>query len=326
MKSGQIAKVRGVMADSLSVLIHGDAHDHASPLGELRERLVTELRDRLLEQALSLPLGNQLALARVAGLCRKPDASANAIADEAALDEGFTATLLRVANSAALGTASRIEDLPTAIARLGFRFVECLAVAAPSLRLLAAPSDGLEQARRDLHRHSVRVGVAARALAPAGIEPDRALAAGLVHNLGLSVLSLHARSGFRKLVESASQGEQLAEVESRLFGFTHAEIGAMLGESWSYPESLVTAIREHDAALPSAPLPALIQVADLLVRASGFGIEPIAEPSPAVAALAGVEIDRARIRVELLLEAGDARTDDQCTADVALAEVLDTLV
>jgi HD-like signal output (HDOD) protein len=297
-----------------------------SPLGELRERLVSELRERLLEQALSLPLGNQAALARVAELCVEPDASAQAVADEASNDEGFAATLLRVANSAALGSATRIEDVPTAVARLGFRFVECLALSAPGLRLLAAPSDGLEVARHSLHRHAVRVGVAARALAPAGIEPERALAAGLVHNLGLSVLSLHARSGFRKLVDASARGEQLPEVEAKLFGFTHAELGAMLGKSWGYPDPLVTAIREHDAALPSTPLPALIQVADLLVRSAGFGIEPAAEPSAAVAALAGVEIDRARIRVELLLDVGDARGPEPAAPDAALAEVLDALV
>jgi len=298
----------------------------SSPLGELRERLVSELRERLLEQALSLPLGNQTALARVAELCIAPEADAQAVADEAGKDESFAATLLRVANSAALGSAARIEDLPAAVARLGFKFVECLALSAPSLRLLATPSDGLEGARRELHRHAVRVGVAARALAPAGIEPDRALAAGLVHNLGLSVLSLHARSGFRKLLEASARGEQLPEVEARLFGFTHAELGALLGRTWGYPDSLVGSIREHDAPLPTAPLPALIQVADLLVRSSGFGIEPAIEPRAAVAALAGVEIDRARIRVELLLEVGDSRGVEPAAADAALAEVLDTLV
>jgi HD-like signal output (HDOD) protein len=297
-----------------------------SPLGELRERLVAELRERLLEQALSLPLGNQAALTRVAELCVEPEATAHAIAHEAGKDESFAATLLRVANSAALGSATRIEDLPAAVTRLGFRFVECLALAAPGLRLLTAPSDGLESARRDLHRHAVRVGVAARAIAPSSIDPERALAAGLLHNLGLAVLSLHARAGFRKLLEAGGRGEQLAEVEAKLFGFTHAELGAMLGKTWGYPDSLVEAIRDHDAPFPSSPLAALVQVADLLVRSSGLGVEAPAEPSQAVAALAGIETDRARIRVELLLDVGDARGREPACQDSALAEVLDALV
>jgi len=321
-----VTKVPAQAADLPGVTVDDSLRMTTSPLGELRERLVAELRERLLEQAVSLPLGNQPALARVAELCIAPDASAQAVADEAAGDDSFSATLLRVANSAALGSATRIEDLPTAVARLGFRFVECLALSAPGLRLLAAPSDGLEAARRELHRHAVRVGVAARAMAPPGIEPDRALAAGLVHNLGLSVLSLHARSGFRKLLEASARGDQLAEVEARLFGFTHAELGAMLGDSWGYPDSLVAAIREHDAPLPANPLSALIEVADLLVRMAGFGIESPIEPSPAVIALAGIELDRARIRVELLLDVGDARGLEPPGPDAALTEVLDALV
>jgi HD-like signal output (HDOD) protein len=140
----------------------------------------------------------------------------------------------------------------------------------------------------------VRTGVLARALTRAGVNADQALAAGLVHNLGLSVLSIHARSGFKRLLDAAGAGEQLPEAELRLFGFTHPELGGLLAESWSFPPGLVTAIREHAADRPSTQLAALVQIADLLVRSAGMGVEPAADPSPEVASLAEIDLDDAR--------------------------------
>lgn len=295
----------------------------SGPLDELRVRLITELRERLLEQALSLPLGNQAALGRVAELCRTETATAQEIAGTASLDEGLATTLLRVANSAALGGAAHIDDLPTAVTRLGFRFVECLALSAPCLRLLAAPSDGLEDARLALHQHAVRTGVLARAIAPGGIHPDRALSAGLVHNLGLSILSLHARSGFRKLLDAASEGEQFPEVERRLFGFTHAELGALLARQWSFPDSIVMAIEGHDAPTPPSQLAALVQVADLLVREAGWGVEPPAPVSQAAATAAGVDLAEARASAATTLasDRADASEED----GPGLTAVLETI-
>ena len=159
------------------------ATSHGGPIEQLRERLVGELRGRLIEQAVSLPLGDQAALTRVVGLCER-GADARQIAAEASADEGFSTVLLRVANSAASASATRIEDVPTAVTRLGARFVQRLAISAPCLRLLAAPSDELANARQAVHRHSVLTGMVAFDLASDEIDPDRAIAAGLVHNVG----------------------------------------------------------------------------------------------------------------------------------------------
>ena len=57
------------------------------------------LRDRLLDQAMTLPMSNSATLFRIAELCRDPDADARSVAMEAERDEGFAATLLRMANS-----------------------------------------------------------------------------------------------------------------------------------------------------------------------------------------------------------------------------------
>jgi hypothetical protein len=176
--------------------------------------------------------------------------------------------------------------------------VQGLALAAPGFRLLRGPADGLGDARRELHRHAVRLGLGAWTLASGDIDPDEALAAGLVHNLGLNVLSMAVPDVFGEIVAGAQAGVPVDRIEEERLGFTHAELGALVAERWSYPLSLVCAIRDHDVAEPDSPLGRLIRLCDLLARESGAGIEP---PQPEL--LFGADADAARERVRPVFEA-----------------------
>lgn len=282
------------------------ANDRPPPSADaLRRRLVADLRDRLLDRAESLPLRNHVALARVVTLCRDPSGSARGIALEAARDEAFAALLLRAANSAYSASVSRIGTLTQAIARLGFELVQGLAImamGAPPYGFSRLVSDERGAVLREIHRHSVRTGLVARALAPHEVDPELALTAGLLHNLGLTVCVLFAPKAFRQIEAASTHGQPLAAAEREVLGFTHAELGGMLAERWSYPSGLVQAIEEHDGE-PSAPLSAVIQVADLAVRAVGIGVEPPAPVPPAVAARAGVDLTALADRLAPLLEA-----------------------
>jgi HD-like signal output (HDOD) protein len=274
-----------------------------------------DARTGLVERAASLPLGNAAALLRLSQLCESPIATAAGIALEAARDEGFSALLLKLANSAYYASSTRIADLATAVARLGLRTVAGLAVAAPGLRLLSGANDELAAPRRELHRHAVRVGLAARMLAPANVDPERALAAGLLHNLGLNVIALYEPAAFQALLVEAN-------AERDLLGFGHSELGGALAERWQYPPELVAAIRDHDVPAPESELAALVQVSDLLVREAGVGVEPPVELSPEVCATARVRMDSARGFLAPLLQAQDrmdARTESELDALDSLA-------
>jgi HD-like signal output (HDOD) protein len=191
------------------------------------------------------------------------------------------------------------------VARLGFRLVQGLALAAPGLRLLAGPRDGLEAHRREIHRHAVRTALAARMLSPAGVDPERALTAGLVHNVGLNVVALYEPQAFRVLLDGVAAGRSFAECEEEVLGFTHAELGALIAERWSYPRELVDVIRGHDAEDPGTQLGAVLRLADLLVRWMGVGVEPPEQPSFETLALVGIDVETARRLLHPVLEAQD---------------------
>jgi HD-like signal output (HDOD) protein len=264
----------------------------------------TQYIEELVERALALPVGDPASLLRVAELCDLTSSTPQLLALESSHDEAYAALLLRAANSAASYSATRVADLPTAITRLGYQRVAALALASPGLRMLQRPADGLEAARHELHRHAIRVGLAARALAPAGVDHERALAAGLLHNLGLNVIAANAPDELRYLLEAESRGEQFWEAEDWIFGFSHADLGALLAERWSYPLDLVVAIRDHDSPSPQTPLGALVQVADVLVRRLGVGIEPDRE-LPRQPLLPGLDLEAAAERVADLVAAQD---------------------
>ena len=231
----------------------------------------TRFGEELLEQAAALPSTSAETAFRVADLCHDPLATPREVSNALAEDEALASLVLHTANSAAVNWGPSIGDLPTAVVRLGLRFVGATALAAPGLGLLDVPADDLWPARESLHRHAVCTGLVAQALAPAGIDPDRALAAGLLHNIGLNLIAAYAPQEFGYLLEC---GEQFWEAEDWIFGFSHADLGARLASHWSYPADLVIAIGDHDIPEPRTPLARLVRLADLLVRESGVGIEP----------------------------------------------------
>jgi hypothetical protein len=119
------------------------------------------------------------------------------------------------------------------------------------------------------------------------------------------VIAAYAPDEFRFLLEAEQRGEQFWEAEDWIFGFSHADLGALLAERWSYPLDLVVAIRDHDAPAPQTPLGALVQVSDVLVRELGIGIEP-ARVLPAGLPLPTADLAVARGVVAEVVAAQDA--------------------
>lgn len=300
----------------------------------------TILRDALLERAMNLPMADQRTLWRIAELCRDPDTDAREVALQAQQDEGFAAMLMRLANSAWSASSTRIGDLPTAVSRLGMTFVESLAMATPGMRLAASGGWKYAGPRRKLHRHAVRTGLAARALAPRPLNPEEALVGGLVHNIGLSVIAVLEPDLFGELLDVADAGERLCLFEEERLGFTHAEIGALLAERWGYPTQHVAAIVDHDHD-GATGMAALVRIADLLGRDAGVGVEAAEPIDLELAARAGVDLPAARARLAPLFDA-EARRDAAETSaesgeaagtseesedrDVVLARFLDAAV
>ncbi|MCS7066228.1 MAG: HDOD domain-containing protein, partial [Fimbriimonadales bacterium] len=104
---------------------------------------------------------------------------------------------------------------------------------------------------------------------------EEAFLAGLLHDAGRLVLDRFLTNEFDQAIAlSLERGGSLREAERETLGYTHVEVGLMLGEQWQLPDSLMEAIRLHHEAVSfdEAPIGCLIGAANVLAHQAGFGV------------------------------------------------------
>ncbi len=183
-----------------------------------------------------------------------------------AKDPALSATMLRLANSVMYGGDQRVMDLRTAVMRLGFEAILNLGRTAAIIRSFKGVNH-LDPMR--LWQHCVAVGLVSKGicrLLKQNSMDESAYLAGLLHDIGKIALDRCFTNEYGPVVEDIERGAMCLDAEFGHLGITHAEVGAMVAEHWSFPEPMIVAIRDHHQDHPRAFLPALIQLADLLVR------------------------------------------------------------
>jgi putative nucleotidyltransferase with HDIG domain len=98
--------------------------------------------------------------------------------------------------------------------------------------------------------------------------------AGLLHDFGKVVFAQFLPQEFSEALDLAeNQSIALYHAEREIIGADHAELGAMLGEKWQLPVSLVTCIREHHATQVTADDTLLdaVRLANAISKRMNFG-------------------------------------------------------
>ena len=193
-------------------------------------------------------------------------------------DQSLTTRVLRLANSSHYGAIRTISTVSDAVVLLGLRTVRNLAMAASCQELLAAELSGYYLGRGDLWRHSYCAALVAQSLSARVKYPvaEEAFVAGLLHDAGKVLLSVHLRAKFNQVVYAANKRRvPFIDAEREVLGFDHAQVGARMLEKWNLPVSLVHAVRYHHAPLSSkqpTALACLVHVADVVCLMLGVGL------------------------------------------------------
>jgi putative nucleotidyltransferase with HDIG domain len=233
------------------------------------------------KQAKELPVMPPVA-AEIIRKAENPDTQVSALIQLISRDAALAVRVLKIANSSFYSSARKIETLQQAIVLLGYSTLRSIVVAA-SLRDVFSRF-GLSE--RLLWEHSVSSAIAATTVAGqvGGVSRDEAFVGGLVHDIGKLLMHFQAEKQYQEVMRSVYADEVTAsDAEREIFGFDHAEVGALVLEKWRLPERLVAAVGAHhtpnqiDEPAGAQALAALIEVGDQMCIRGGFGRR---KPSP----------------------------------------------
>jgi HD-like signal output (HDOD) protein len=168
----------------------------------------------------------------------RPDTIVRLVGSEPAL----AAWVLRMSNSAAMNVSGRqINDLRTAITRLGFNVVRSAAVSFAMSQLTRAEElKGLEQPLNQLWKRSTLVAVMSNVVAKrfSGVNPDTALLAGLLHGIGKLYVMTRARNFPALFSDAAAYGQIVSD--------WHANVAKAILENWEMADEIVDAVHQYE--------------------------------------------------------------------------------
>ncbi len=189
------------------------------------------------------------SVTRLASLVASDDWRVDEIEEVVSLDQGLTADLLRVANSAAFGATRGITSVRDAVIRLGAGSVLSLAMAASMHDRLDRPIPQYGLSEGEMWRHSVAAALAAEEATRfcTSSIPAESFTAALLHDVGKLILCRHLDPSTLALLQSARRDDGLSATcaELAILDLHHGELGALAAQHWGLPESIVKGIQYH---------------------------------------------------------------------------------
>ena len=201
------------------------------------------------------------------------------VADEVRQDQVLSALTLKICNSAIFSRKKRIDSLDHALVYLGKTLFLKLVITATINDLFEQHQAGYSLCKGGLFNHAVgTAAIAEKIAALTGLaKPYLAYTGGLLHDIGKVVLDQHLATAFPLFYrQTQDHGTSFMATEKEIFGVTHCETGARLGQNWSFPDSLVAVIRHHhypEKETEYSELTHIVYLADLLMSRFHTGLE-----------------------------------------------------
>ena len=206
--------------------------------------------------------------------------NASDIAKTISSDPALSSKILKVANSAYYGFSQEIFNLKLAMPLLGHNMVKSLALSIGVIQSLPSGRRSPNFSDKGLWVHSLAVATLMQELGKRLRKEGNAehlFIIGLLHDIGKIVLNQYFGELFQEALEEV-HNEGIAGLhiaESRLIGFDHGKIGAMLLTRWKFPEVISRSIAvHHQIEAPEGTNGrdvAMLRVANALPQELGLG-------------------------------------------------------
>src|SRR5262249_55064236 len=160
-------------------------------------------------------------------------------------DLAFSAEVLRLANSALIGSRAEIHTVRHAIEILGLERIKAISLTIALRDLL--PSVKNNGFLKECWRYNLATAVICEWLArPVGLDPDSCYTAGLITEIGrLAILQAFPKEYELGVLSIEQFDFDLLRCEKTLFEIDHCEAGAWLLDHWDFPTDLREAVERH---------------------------------------------------------------------------------
>jgi HD-like signal output (HDOD) protein len=197
---------------------------------------------------------------------RNEDSTLEQIAETLCADPNLSVRVLSLVNSAGFGLRSPVDDLGHAVHLIGRSRLEALLISVGVRQSLPHRANGVEP--HVFWRAASRRAATARGLA--GLlcpsEANRSFTAALLQDMAVPLLAQQCGAEYAELLGCwRDGGPELNELEQDCFGWNHAEVGLLMCQFWSLPESLSVAIAgHHEASTEGLDIPDPVRLSALL--------------------------------------------------------------
>ncbi len=203
-------------------------------------------------------------LSEVLELLNDQYTSPHILAKAISKDQGVVLKLLTIANSPFYGLSKRVASIEFAIMILGYDEIRNIVSALSLMESMKNKSDQyLDQKNFWMHSY-ITATIAKKVAMDLGLEKSgEAFLAGLLHDLGISVLHRFMHSDFVNISDLIAKGVPFLEAEVQVLGMDHQAVGEMLLKNWNIPEIICGIVSHHHAPNLSAHSPVLSSVVHL---------------------------------------------------------------
>jgi len=228
-------------------------------MSQIADRVRQDIITAIKTDQLVLPTLPEVAL-RVREVADDPNADIEKLAGVIGGDAALSARIIRVANSPLLRASRAIEDLKTALMRLGISYTCNIATGLAMEQMFQATSDLVDMRMRDVWSKSSEVAGICHVLCKhyTRLRPDQATLAGLVHKIGVLPILTYAEDHPFLLNDSLTLDKVIEELQ--------APLGDLILRTWGFPEELSHIPSQHldfQRKIPKADYADIVTIAVL---------------------------------------------------------------
>ena len=205
---------------------------------------IAELSADIKNNKLELPSLPDIIL-KVRALAHNENTKAEDFANLVRFDPNISGRIIKVANSALFGSRFQISSVQSAVSRLGFSKIQNLITGLViAQNFINTKTRGLENYFNEIWQQSNKVSAICYVLAhqKTDIDPEQALLAGMVHNIGVLPLMLR----LNKISALNNEPKLLIHVANQVIPKLYPKAGKMILDKWNFSPLIASIAMTHN--------------------------------------------------------------------------------